>query len=332
MPFINPHHISTPYYQQLETPLENESVSHEASEGELRLRSRQRQLLPLLASSQRAAQQFTQALLAHAKAPTGESAEAVQDARLAQAHANAELQQGLQRLVVDLQLEVPEFSFGDAEQIMSNPHDKDASGLLWGSASDFYKQISALLGAMQSEWLARYQEAVGKFVEFYAALSAIMEKLVMENANDKGDVTFDLTAVLQELDALIAKYELPENSLATFESKADADAFVASLGMPGLTVKETGSSPKQYAVMMDLDPARQLATTPKGRQTWNSARYASWQDSKNLSMERLNQASKMLQEKLSEATQKYNRAVEILSATIDKNGGVDRLVADNIGR
>lgn len=332
MPFINPHAISTPYYQQLETPVENESVRHEASEGELRLRSRQRQLLPLLASSQRAAQQFTQALLAHAKASTGDSDEAVQEARLAQAHASAELQQGLQRLVADLQLEVPEFSFGDAEQIMSNPHDKDASGLVWGSASDFYKQISALLGAMQSEWLARYQEAVAKFVEFYAALSAIMEKLVMENANDKGDVTFDLTAVLQELDALIATYERPGNGLAKFDSKADADAFVASLGMPGLTVKETGTSPKQYAVMMDLDPARQLATTPKGRQTWNSARYASWQDSKNLSMERLNQASKMLQEKLSESTQKYNRAVEILSATIDKNGGVDRLVADNIGR
>lgn len=332
MPYINTQLIQTPHLHTLEVAQENQTVHAEPSQADLRLASRQRQAQLLMATVQRTSQALAQCLLRQASGDaSGQAAEATAAAQATQWLADEELKLGLQRLAFELDVEVPDFSFGDAEPIMTNPHDHDASGLVWGSSADFYKQISALLGALQSEWLARFQEAMGKFVEFYAKLSEIMERLVIESSNDKGDVTFDLTQVVQDLEALMAEYSMPTNSLARFDTRAEAEAFVQSLGLPGLAVVPVVGNPIRYAVMMDLSAVKSIVDgTPKGRQTWNSARYAAWQDAKNLSMERLNQASKTLQEKLSDATQKYNRAVEILSATIDKIGGVDRLNSDNL--
>lgn len=334
MPYINTHFIQTPPRQILEVPLENETIRAEPSEADLRLASRRRQAQGLLATAQRTSNALTQCLLRQATGDfSREASEATAAAQSAQWLAEEELKEGLQFLALELEVDMPDLGFGDAEPIMTNPHDHDASGLVWGSSADFYKQIAALLGALQSEWLARFQEAMGKFVEFYAKLSEIMERLVIDSSNDKGDVTFDLTQVVQDLERLMAEYGMPANGLAKFDTQADAEAFMHSLGMPGLTVAAVPGNPTRYAVMMDLTAVKSIVDgTPKGRQTWNSARYAAWQDAKNLSMERLNQASKLLQEKLSDATQKYNRAVEILSATIDKIGGVDRLVSENVGR
>ncbi|WP_313343218.1 IpaD/SipD/SspD family type III secretion system needle tip protein [Stenotrophomonas sp.] len=206
------------------------------------------------------------------------------------------------------------------EPSMEDPAAKDASGLVWDSHSDFYAQISALLGALKTEWLSKYQEAMQKFIEFYDKFSDIMEQLKFEAYGSDGSVAIDFSAVKTALTSLANQYGMNVEALASFSSREAADAFKDSLGLDGLTITESGG---RFYVKMDLSAVlsiRDSMTVPSdGSKFWmDPAHYNSWISAKDSNMEQIKHVSKVLGEKLNEMTQKFDNIVKILSSTIDK--------------
>ncbi len=200
---------------------------------------------------------------------------------------------------------------------MQNPADLDMSGLIWDSHADFFAQISALLDVLKTEWLSKYQDALSKFLDFYKEFSDIMEKIRFDASGDKGDVTADLGSLKEDLERLIGDFKEFENMLASFPSSEAAQAFIDSLGLPGLTPVQDGEG--RVHVMMDLSAIQEIANSmPEGRFTWDSARYNSWLSAKDSNMEQIKHVSKVLGEKLNEMTQKFDNIVKILSSSIDK--------------
>lgn len=221
---------------------------------------------------------------------------------------------------------------------MQDPSALDTSGLIWDSHNDFYAQISAMIALLQTEWLSKYQDALGKFLEFYKEFSDIMEMLKPEAVGDKGDIVIKFAEVHRLLKNLETKYGLDTSALASFPSMAAAEAFKASLGLPGLTI--TGpSADGQFHVKMDMSAIKDIR-----RSMWNtipddptqegepwhdgermdSAKYNAWVSSKDSNMEQIKHVSKVLGEKLSEMTQKFDNIVKILSSTIDKISEADK--------
>lgn len=241
------------------------------------------------------------------------------DAIAGAGHGQAELLRALQFLMPSIGLEdeddvtTPGFT-----PPMKNPAELDAGSLIWDSHADFYAQISALLGVLQTEWLSKYQESMNVFLKFYQKFSDIMEKIKFEASGDKGDVTADLGPVRADLIALMQEFVSFQNSMASFPSLGAAEAFRDSLGLPGLEIYEQSNG--TYHVIMDVTAVEGLVASmpPDGRFTWDSARYNSWISAKDSNMEQIKHMSKVLGEKLSEMTQKYDNIVKILSSTIDK--------------
>jgi type III secretion system IpaD/SipD/SspD family effector len=241
-------------------------------------------------------------------------------------HAQAELLRALQFLRPSIGLEEEEdVTAPGFTPPMKNPAELDTSGLIWDSHADFYAQISALLGVLQTEWLAKYQDAMSKFLDFYQELSDIMEKISVIADGDKGNVSIDLVQAHADLKKLIEDYGLDQNALANFPTEAAAEAFKQSLGLPGLTVTGPGEGGR-YHVKMDLSAVEGLKESMEmsngqpypGRVIFDSARYNAWVSAKDSNMEQVKHVSKVLGEKLSEMTQKYDNIVKILSSTIDK--------------
>ncbi|WP_421569851.1 IpaD/SipD/SspD family type III secretion system needle tip protein [Stenotrophomonas sp. PD6] len=210
------------------------------------------------------------------------------------------------------------------ESPMKDPSSLDTSGLIWDSHIDFYGQISAMLGLLKSEWLSKYQDALGKFLEFYQKFSDIMEQLKPVADGDKGDIKIDFSTVRGLLVELMANFGLDANALASFPNEKAAESFKNSLGLPGLKV--TGPDAEgTWHVKMDVSAVDDLIKSmPTGGEVkWDSARYNAWVSSKDSNMEQIKHVSKVLGEKLSEMTQKYDNIVKILSSTIDKINEAD---------
>lgn len=230
--------------------------------------------------------------------------------------------------------EEPNVGRPGADPTIEDPAAKDASGLVWDSHSDFYAQISALLGALKTEWLSKYQDAMEKFIEFYKEFSDIMEELKPGAVGDKGDIVIDFSKVHAKLKELEQRYGLDANALASFPTESAAKAFAESLGLPGLTISGP-SADRQFHVKMDLSAVRDIresmwnpqmpydpvsgegAPWPDGEKM-DSAKYNAWVSAKDSNMEQIKHVSKVLGEKLNEMTQKFDNIVKILSSTIDK--------------
>lgn len=229
-----------------------------------------------------------------------------------------DLQRGLQRLSNPHGI-LPEPPADGAPP--PNPADMDAGGLVWGSHADFYKQIAAMLGLLQTEWLSKYQDALAKYLEFYTELGDAMEMIKVVGSGDKGDVRIDSSAARAKLEELKEKYGLDANALASFGTREEAQAFIDSMGLPGLTLTPEDATPGDgtFRVIMDLTAVTDLLRDmPASQVTWDAARYNAWVSSKDSNMEQIKHVSKVLGEKLSEMTQKFDNIVKILSATIDK--------------
>ncbi|MFL9584718.1 IpaD/SipD/SspD family type III secretion system needle tip protein [Stenotrophomonas sp. AB1(2024)] len=207
---------------------------------------------------------------------------------------------------------------------MQNPADMDMSGLIWNSHADFFAQISALLEVLKTEWLSKYQESLAKFLEFYQEFSDIMEQIKPEASGDKGDVVIDFNKIAHDLMKLMDDYGLDSNALASFSTRAQADAFVKSMGIP---LAVTQSADGKFHVKINMKAVQDLVDTmpyrpnnPDGTYPvkWDSAKYNAWVSAKDSNMEQIKHVSKVLGEKLNEMTQKFDNIVKILSSSIDK--------------
>lgn len=214
----------------------------------------------------------------------------------------------------------------EANDPIINPADKDASGLVWNSHSEFYEQIGLLLAALKENWLSKYQDAMKTFLAFYEEFQDILEKIKVTGTGDKGDVNLDFKEAKEALVALMEKYGMDENALASFSSEADAQAFVDNMGLPGLKV--TPGKDGTFVVKIDMSAVAALEQSmPEQPESgggivipirWDSARYNAWVSNKDGNVEQIKHISKVLGEKLSETTQQFDNIVKILSSTIDK--------------
>ncbi len=205
---------------------------------------------------------------------------------------------------------------------MINPADSDATGLIWGSHSEFYDKIGLLIAALQENWLSKFQDAMAKYLEFYKEFSDAMEAIYVEPHGEKGDVKFDPTKAYPLLDAIMKKYGVDSGALASFSTKQGAEDFIKGLGLPGL--EPSLGADGEWKVKMNLDDVQQVINSfpSKGgvvhEETWDPAFYNAWLSKKDSNVEQVKHVSKVLGEKLSEATQKFDSIVKQLSATIDE--------------
>lgn len=207
----------------------------------------------------------------------------------------------------------------ESDDPIINPADKDASGLVWNSHSEFYEQIGLLLAALKENWLSKYQDAMKTFLAFYEEFQDILEKLKVEGVGDKGDVKIYAKVVKDELTGLMQKYGMDKNALASFSTEAQAQAFVDNMGLPGL--KATPGPDGTYVVKIDVgavEAIRDSLPDSESGATWDSAKYNAWVSNKDSNVEQIKHMSKVLGEKLSETTQQFDNIVKILSSTIDK--------------
>ncbi len=205
----------------------------------------------------------------------------------------------------------------DSKDPIIDPAADDVSGLIWNSHAEFYEQIGLLLAALKENWLSKYQDAMKTFLEFYEKFQDIMEKIKVSGVGDKGDVNVDFSDVKPELIALMEKYGMDENALASFSSEAEAKAFVENMGLPGL--EATPGPDGTYVVKIDLNSVKALVDSMHdGSARWDSARYNAWVSNKDGNVEQIKHMSKVLGEKLSETTQQFDNIVKLLSSTIDK--------------
>jgi len=218
----------------------------------------------------------------------------------------------------------PDIGLPGFQSPMKNPADMDMSGLIWNSHADFFAQISALLEVLKTEWLSKYQDSLAKFLEFYQEFSDIMEQIKPEASGDKGDVVIDFNKIAHALKDLMQKYGQDANALASFPTRAAAEAFVKSMGIP-LTITESADG--TFHVKMDMkavsDLVGQMPHLPNNPSfsypvKWDSAKYNAWVNAKDSNMEQIKHVSKVLGEKLNEMTQKFDNIVKILSSSIEK--------------
>ncbi len=203
-----------------------------------------------------------------------------------------------------------------------NPHDKDASGLIWDSHSEFYEMIGQLIASLQQNWLSKYQDAMKVFLDFYEKFSDAMDKIeVGKPSNGKEDIQLNFDKMRNALKALLNEFS--GKPMASFSTEAGAEAFIASLNLPGLEITKSGG---EFHVMINLDSVQEILQSLKdgngndytGQIHWSPAKYNAWLSAKDGSVEDIKHVSKVLGEKLNEVTQKFDNIVKILSSTIDK--------------
>lgn len=214
------------------------------------------------------------------------------------------------------------------DEPMINPHDKDASGLIWDSHSEFYEQIGQLIAALQQNWLSKYQDAMKAFLEFYEEFSDAMDKIETgsPSTGSPDNIQVNFGPMRDALKIIVEKYT--GKSMASFSTRAEADAFVKSLNIPGLKISEENG---EFKVMFNLDAVNDILNSLNDadgnpipdRVHWNPARYNSWLSMKDGNVEDIKHVSKVLGEKLNEMTQKFDNIVKILSSTIDKINEAD---------
>lgn len=237
-------------------------------------------------------------------------------------------------LLLSRLLSYQSYGDGDAERDPGGeqpgiaPRQPNPMDLVWGSHREFYAEIAALLDVLKTEWLSKYQDSLGNFLEFYKEFSDIMEQIKPSASDDKGNVTINFKDAIKALDELVAKYGVTGTPLASFATKAEADRFMASIGLPGMKVGSIpGIGGGRWGVFMDISPVTDLSASMSvlgtGEVTLDSARYNAWVSSKDSNLEQIKHMSKVFGEKLSEMTQKFDNVVKILSSTIEKISQAD---------
>lgn len=197
--------------------------------------------------------------------------------------------------------------------------EEDCSGLIWNSHAEFYGMIAQLLGALKEQWLSKYQDAMKVFLEFYDEFSDAMDLLEVGRWDDE-KLTVHFKPMMDALKKLKEKFgDLP---LATFDSKEQADAWVKSIGLPGLKAEQGKDG---WVVKIDMSSVDQIMqrTGNADRVFWDPATYNAWVSAKDSNVEQIKHTSKVLGEKLSEMDRKLDEITKVLSSTIDKINQVD---------
>lgn len=180
------------------------------------------------------------------------------------------------------------------------------------SSNDFFDKLLELIDLIKNGYLAGYEHIIKVYSEFFDAFNTeISAKLVdwIQGANDGKDVKVDAGSIRAALQSLIQKYSPPNPDSVLFPapgmgaaSKAQAEKWLAALGLPDSCLKDNGDG--TFSVVMDLAPLTAMMNSllsGGGWVTWDTAKYQQWQTGFNAQQENM-------KNRLQSFTQKYSNA------------------------
>lgn len=196
---------------------------------------------------------------------------------------------------------------------------------------EFFNRVLALLTRLDGEWLSRYSDILGNYVDFFDKLTSAMALLkdAVTGHDDKGNLRVNFDNVIGKLNELLDDVENGAGLGGGFATRAEAEAFLKELGVNGLVVKADSQGGFELAVdpqmITDL-----IAVFPSGSSDMNPARYNAIITAKDSQMERFNHVNRVLPDKYQRQLQMWDTLVKALSGTIDSVTQADRLFAQNL--
>ena len=196
------------------------------------------------------------------------------------------------------------------------------------SHMEFYEQLMKMMGLLEGEWLDKYADAMQNYIAFFKRFTDAMALLKDAiSAGDDGEIKVNFGVLRDEIYALIIDYE--KLVLASFPTKAAAQAFIDDLGLTGLVLVESEGG--GWAVRIDTSPLSALfESMPKDPETWDTAKYNAWLSGKDANTEQLQHVSQVLAEKLSRITQLFDNLMKVLSASIESISEADKAYINNL--
>lgn len=208
------------------------------------------------------------------------------------------------------------------------------------SHREFFDRLAESMRDLDENWLANYEDALAKYIDFFTEFNDIMAQLQQYiTASDDGQkVTIEFLEIREKLTNLLSKYQATGQGLSSFPSRAEAQKFIDDLGLSGLTIRPSANG--DFEVMIDLSPLSSLIDSipimimpgvgigvPPA--TWDMARYNAWLSGKDSYTEQLQHVSKVLGEKYSRNLQLLDTLIKVLSSSIDSIGEADRTFVNN---
>lgn len=205
-------------------------------------------------------------------------------------------------------------------------------------SADFFKQLLAMIGFIEGEYLAIYEELLAKFSDFFKEFNeTIMAKMGewITGGDDGKEVTIS-PGLHQALTALRNKYQqAPEGVLyPTSEmgsaTKEDAQKWAKALGLPDSCVQPDGKG--GYRVMMDLSPLdAMIAAAPRFGATWDTAKFQAWQTGFNSQEGDLKNQLQLFTTKYGNANSYHENFNKILSSQLSQYAEMLKAIANGIG-
>lgn len=206
------------------------------------------------------------------------------------------------------------------------------------SSSDFLDDIFALMERLDKEWLSRFSDILGNYVTFFNKLTDALALLSgsITSTDKDGNFWVDFRSVQRALRALKAEVENGLGLGGDFKTRAEAEAFLADLGLQDLKVRQKADGTFELVVDTALiDQLMEKIRRPPGEiSIWvgpmSPAAHAAMTSAKDSLMERFNHINRVLPDKYQRQLQMWDTLVKTLSGTIDSMADTNKLIMQNM--
>jgi len=199
------------------------------------------------------------------------------------------------------------------------------------SSNDLLDEIFALMERLDKEWLSRFSDILGNYVNMFNKLTDAMEKLsgAIKDTDKDGNLIVNFDELNKALSDLHWEMATGDGLGGDFASEAEAKAFLDELRVEDLTVKQKADGTWELAV----DPRlieRLRDMFPSGQKKMSPAAHAALMSAKDSLMERFNHLNRVLPDKYQRQLQEWDTVVKTLSGTIDSMAETNKLIMQNM--
>lgn len=218
----------------------------------------------------------------------------------------------LERLAKD-KLARAESNIESARSVVNTVGDATAAPLFEGH-DEFYDMIIALLGDLDAEWMSKYEDVLANYIKFFDDLTKALAKLsdAIKDTDSDGNFDVDFSEARNALQDVINKWgNLP--LVDGFASKAEAEAFLAELGVTGLKVTFGANG---WGICVDVTAVSDIRALLVSDSEMDPAKYNAIIAAKDSRLERLSQVNNLLAEKYQRQNQQWDTLAKVLSNSI----------------
>lgn len=218
----------------------------------------------------------------------------------------------LERLAKD-KLARAESSIESARSVVNTAGDAAAAPLFEGH-DEFYDMIIALLGDLDAEWMSKYEDVLANYIKFFDDLTKALANLsdAIKDTDSDGNFDVDFSEARNALQDVINKWgNLP--LVDGFASKAEAEAFLAELGVTGLKVTFGANG---WGICVDVTAVSEIRDLLVNDSEMDPAKYNAIIAAKDSRLERLSQVNNLLAEKYQRQNQQWDTLAKVLSNSI----------------